>query len=71
MTINFLSSKNFNSMKDIGKICNLMMDLLKFIFNTTIFSEVVTKLWPIKDYSESRVTRSYSFTLKKQMIRVS
>ena len=58
-------------MKDIGKICNLMMDLLKFIFNTTIFSEVVTKLWPIKDYSESRVTRSYSFTLKKQMIRVS
>ena len=41
------------------------MDLLKFIFNTKIFSEVITKLWPIKDYLESRVTRSYSFTLKK------
>ena len=39
-----------------------MMDLLKFIFNTKILSEVIKKLWPIKDYSESRVTRNYSFT---------
>ena len=58
-------------MKDIRKTCNPMIDLLKFIFNTKILSEVVTKLWPIKDYSELRVTQSYSFTQKKQIIRVS
>ena len=40
-TIDFWSSENFVSMKDIRRKCNLIMDLSKFRSNLKKFSRVV------------------------------
>ena len=47
ITINFLSSENFASMKDIRRKCNPIVSLSKVKSNKKILSEVVTKLYPM------------------------
>ena len=44
ITINFLSSGNFASVKNIKRKYNPMMDLLKFTFNKKILSKVVASV---------------------------
>ena len=39
--IDFLYSRNFASMKDIKRKCNLMVDLSKFTFNKKILSDII------------------------------
>ena len=41
IAIDLWFSRNFASIKDIGRRCNLMMDLSKFISNKKILNKVV------------------------------
>ena len=41
IAIDFLFSKNFASMKDIRRRCNLMIALSKFTFNKKIFNKII------------------------------
>ena len=41
IAIDFQSSENFASIKDIRKKCNPIVNLLKFIFNKKILNEIV------------------------------